>query len=43
VNYRGIQRSALPEGDSMKFDDVLQSIGNTPHIRMKRLFGDANV
>ena len=27
----------------MKFDDVLQSIGNTPHIRMKRLFGDANV
>ena len=27
----------------MRFDDVLQSIGNTPHIRMKRLFGDANV
>jgi cysteine synthase A len=27
----------------MRFDDVLQSIGNTPHIRMKRLFADANV
>jgi cysteine synthase len=27
----------------MKFDDVLQSIGNTPHIRMKRLYPDANV
>ena len=23
----------------MKFDNVLQSIGNTPHIRMNRLFG----
>ena len=27
----------------MKFDNVLQSIGNTPHIRMQRLFGRANV
>ena len=28
----------------MKFDNVLQSIGNTPHIRMNRLFGaGANV
>jgi cysteine synthase A len=27
----------------MKFDDVLQSIGNTPHIRINRLFGAAQV
>jgi cysteine synthase A len=27
----------------MKFDDVLQSIGNTPHIRINRLFGHATV
>ncbi|GAB3357486.1 MULTISPECIES: cysteine synthase A [Giesbergeria] len=28
----------------MKFDNVLQTIGNTPHIRINRLFGaDANV
>jgi cysteine synthase len=27
----------------MKFDNVLQSIGNTPHIRINRLFGAAQV
>ncbi len=27
----------------MKFENVLQSIGNTPHIRMNRLFGSAQV
>ncbi len=27
----------------MKFENVLQSIGNTPHIRMNRLFGKAQV
>lgn len=28
----------------MKFDNVLQTIGNTPHVRLNRLFGpDANV
>ncbi len=27
----------------MKFDSVLQSIGNTPHIRLGRLFPDAEV
>jgi cysteine synthase A len=27
----------------MRFDDVCKSIGNTPHIRMNRLFGDAEV
>ena len=27
----------------MKFDNVLQSIGNTPHIRINRLFGTAQV
>jgi cysteine synthase len=27
----------------MKFENVLQSIGNTPHIRMNRLFGAAPV
>ena len=27
----------------MKFEDVLQSIGNTPHIRVNRLFGPAQV
>ncbi|MFZ2653219.1 MAG: cysteine synthase A [Burkholderiaceae bacterium] len=27
----------------MKFDNVLQSIGNTPHIRVNRLFGSASV
>lgn len=27
----------------MKFANVLESIGNTPHIRMNRLFGDAEV
>lgn len=26
----------------MKFDNVLQTIGNTPHIRMRRLFGGAH-
>ena len=27
----------------MKFENVLQSIGNTPHIRVNRLFGSASV
>ncbi|WP_242116279.1 cysteine synthase A [Sphingomonas lacusdianchii] len=27
----------------MKADTILQTIGNTPHIRVKRLFGDAEV
>ncbi|KQM98874.1 cysteine synthase A [Sphingomonas sp. Leaf25] len=27
----------------MKADTILQTIGNTPHIRIKRLFGDAEV
>ncbi|MBP6375234.1 MAG: cysteine synthase family protein, partial [Giesbergeria sp.] len=28
----------------MKFDNILQTIGNTPHVRINRLFGpDANV
>ncbi|MGN6377291.1 MAG: cysteine synthase A [Sphingomonas sp.] len=27
----------------MKVDTILETIGNTPHIRMKRLFPDANV
>ena len=27
----------------MKFDNVLQSIGNTPHIRVAKLFPDAEV
>ncbi|MBN9787562.1 cysteine synthase A [Pseudonocardia sp. TMWB2A] len=27
----------------MKFANVLETIGNTPHIRMNRLFGDAEV
>ena len=27
----------------MKFTNVLETIGNTPHIRMNRLFGDAEV
>jgi cysteine synthase len=27
----------------MKFENVLQSIGNTPHIRVNRLFGSAQV
>ena len=27
----------------MKFENVLQSIGNTPHIRVNRLFGPASV
>jgi cysteine synthase A len=27
----------------MKADDILQTIGNTPHIRINRLFGDAEV
>jgi cysteine synthase A len=27
----------------MKYDNVLHSIGNTPHIRMNRLFGSAQV
>ena len=27
----------------MRFDNVLASIGNTPHIRMQRLFGDRHV
>ena len=27
----------------MRFDSVLHSIGNTPHIRINRLFGGANV
>ena len=25
----------------MKADDILQTIGNTPHIRIRRLFGQA--
>ena len=28
----------------MKADNILQTIGNTPHVRINRLFGpDANV
>ena len=27
----------------MKADNILQTIGNTPHIRINRLFGDAKV
>ena len=27
----------------MKADTILQTIGNTPHIRVQRLFGDAEV
>ncbi|HOM14047.1 MAG TPA: pyridoxal-phosphate dependent enzyme, partial [Rubrivivax sp.] len=27
----------------MKADNILQTIGNTPHIRINRLFGDAQV
>ena len=23
----------------MKFDNILQTIGNTPHVRINRLFG----
>src|SRR3990167_6848639 len=31
-------------GDTMKVDNILQTIGNTPHVRINRLFGpDANV
>ena len=26
----------------MKFDNILQTIGNTPHVRINRLFGDAH-
>jgi cysteine synthase A len=34
----------FPTGDAMKVDNILQTIGNTPHIRINRLFGaDANV
>ena len=27
----------------MKADTILQTIGNTPHVRVRRLFGDAEV
>jgi len=27
----------------MKADTILQTIGNTPHVRIHRLFGDAEV
>jgi len=27
----------------MKADPILQTIGNTPHVRIHRLFGDAEV
>jgi cysteine synthase len=27
----------------MKFNSILETIGNTPHVRINRLFGDANV
>ncbi len=37
-------RTHFRQGDAMKFDNVLQTIGNTPIIRMNRLFGaGANV
>src|SRR5574337_554066 len=33
-----------PSGDTMRVDNILQTIGSTPHIRISRLFGpDANV
>jgi cysteine synthase A len=36
--------SFTPQGDAMKFDNILQTIGNTPVVRMNRVFGSsANV
>src|SRR6218665_1817746 len=36
VTIRSIHKGALP----MKADTILATIGNTPHIRIQRLFGD---
>jgi cysteine synthase len=33
-------RCPFPTGVTMPFDNVLQTIGNTPHIRINKLFGD---
>jgi hypothetical protein len=36
-----ISRNPLFPGDRMKADNILQTIGRTPHVRINRLFGPA--
>jgi len=44
VRQNATIRTHFRQGDAMKFDNVLQTIGNTPIIRMNRIFGaGANV
>jgi cysteine synthase A len=39
VRHNGLLPIHTEKGDSMKADSILATIGNTPHVRINRLFG----
>jgi cysteine synthase A len=42
MHSRGARAAAHPSGETMKAVNILQTIGNTPHIRINRLFGNGH-
>jgi cysteine synthase A len=42
MNFPRAIRAPVAEATSMKANNILETIGNTPHVRINRLFGDSH-